>query len=150
MSDWACCHLTPLLKRKTKTSPRGRTDSHRVSSPLSLNEEANSLRKLGHGPGQMSNSLFLPGTKTKWEGRMGRVSRQHRGRLLETHLPKPASQRGWVRTITQEKGDTWEAGTPKILQMQRNKAIDCRTLGDRRGRCLTQHLLAVLKEGTWS
>lgn len=32
---------------------------------------------------------------------------------LETHLPKPASQRGWVRTITQEKGDTWEAGTPK-------------------------------------
>ena len=57
-------------------------------------------------------------TENRWRGVMRRVRRKHRMRSLEVHTPKLSKDHSRER-----KGDTWEAGTKRIVQMQSNKAI---------------------------
>lgn len=160
MSGWTCCHLTSNFDSTSQTKEENQPQGQNwfTQSQLTLISEwgREQLKEAGTWP-RTNVKLPVP-SKNKNEVRRQNGKSQQKAQSEAVgppkqpldHPPKLASQRRWVRTIHTEKGDTWEAGTQKILQMQRNKAIDCRTLRDRWERCLAQHLMAILKEGTWS
>ena len=129
--------LILLLKLKKKTSPRGRTDSHRVISPLSLNEEENSLRKLGHGPGQMSKLPVHSRNKNWVRRRNGKSQRKAQSEIVGDPPSQTGQPEGLNEDHSHKRKETPEKQVPP-------KSYRCRGIKQ-----LTVEPSGTDKEGAW-